>query len=282
VSIQLSSAIVAKMHGSRTFSVKTIDLGELGGAVSPLALFDEFRVSGSPFGPHPHAGFTAITYVFEDSPGALRSRDSLGNDLTVGPGGIVLLQSGRGALHEETPAETGRELRGAQIYINLSAKNKRAVPSTLMLQSRQVPEWSNADGDRVRVVVGSFAGVASPLTPLEPFTLLDIDLQREISLDLPNAHNALVYVRQGSLLAQTQEDVQAVPAEHALMLHGDGGRVSFAAVGCAKFMIVAGAEIRERVIAKGPFIMNEPAEIELALERYHSGEMGDLKPRPKG
>ena len=58
---------------------------------------DEFRVTGRPFPPHPHAGFSAVTYVLEDSEGKLRSRDSLGNDLVTGPGGIVWTQAGSGA-----------------------------------------------------------------------------------------------------------------------------------------------------------------------------------------
>ena len=31
------------------------------------------RVRGQPFSPHPHAGFSAVTYVFEDSEGSLEA-----------------------------------------------------------------------------------------------------------------------------------------------------------------------------------------------------------------
>jgi redox-sensitive bicupin YhaK (pirin superfamily) len=64
--------------------------------------------------------------VFEDSKAALRSRDSLGEDVVVGPGGIVWTEAGRGVMHEELPASDD-ELHGLQIFVNLSAKNKLGI-----------------------------------------------------------------------------------------------------------------------------------------------------------
>ncbi|MGA2448264.1 MAG: pirin family protein [Polyangiaceae bacterium] len=113
MSIQFSSILHAEGRGGGgPFSVQSIDLRRLGGRASPVVVLDDFRVSRSPFGPHPHAGVSAITYVFRDSPGGLRNRDSLGGHVVVGPGGICWLQAGRGALHEELPAETARNSMG--------------------------------------------------------------------------------------------------------------------------------------------------------------------------
>lgn len=44
----------------------------------------------TPFSAHPHAGFSAVTYVFDDSPGGVRSRTSDGADFIV-PGTDVPL-----------------------------------------------------------------------------------------------------------------------------------------------------------------------------------------------
>ncbi len=184
MSIQFSPIVAASERGSGSFVVKAIDLSALGDLGLPVTVLDDFRVRGRPFAPHPHAGFSAVTYVFEDSPGSLRSRDSLGNDVVVGPGGIVWTQASSGMLHHEVPAETGRELHGLQLFVNLSARNKLVTPQMLCLSGSNVPEWQNDAGDRVRVVVGSFADVSSPLIPAEPFTLLDVALRREISFNL--------------------------------------------------------------------------------------------------
>ena len=279
MAIHFSPVVASRADGNRgTFSIESIDLDDLGERVSPILLLHQFRVSGRPFPPHPHAGFSAVTYVFEDSQAGLRSRDSLGNDFTTGPGGLCWTQAGSGVIHEESPAETGRELHGLQVFVNLSSKHKLAAPQVLRLARSEVPEWRSAAGDRVRVVVGSFEGISSPLVPAEPFTLLDVKLRREISFGLQHAHNALVYVLEGAVLVRADGREQKVAGEHALALHGGDGRVTFEAVHPAHFLILSGAEIREPVIEDGTFIMNERSQIEAAMARYRAGEMGHLAP----
>jgi redox-sensitive bicupin YhaK (pirin superfamily) len=67
VSIHFSPVIGAQESGSSsTFSVRSIDLHQLGERASPVVVLDHFHVRGRPFPPHPHAGFSAVTYVFED------------------------------------------------------------------------------------------------------------------------------------------------------------------------------------------------------------------------
>jgi hypothetical protein len=89
------------------FSANSIGLHDLDERASPAAVLDDFRVRGRPFGPHPHAGFSALTY---------------------GPGGIVWFQAARGAMHREFPAEQGRELHGAQVFVKLGGKDKFIAP----------------------------------------------------------------------------------------------------------------------------------------------------------
>jgi redox-sensitive bicupin YhaK (pirin superfamily) len=282
MSIQFSPVLAAQaQRNGDAFSVRSIDLHELGKRASPVALLDEFRVRGRPFPPHPHAGFSAVTYVFEDSPGSLRSRTSLGNDVVVGPGGVVWTQAGRGVIHEEVPAETDRELHGLQIFVNLSSKNKLASPEVLCLAKSEVPARRSEAGDRVHVVAGSFLGVSSPLVPVEPFTLLDVWLRRELSFDLQKDHNALVYVVGGEVIVGGERDEQKLAGGQALALFGGSGRVTFKALYAAHFLILSGAEIREPVLVHGSFIMNEWWQIDAAVARYQAGDMGRLAPLPE-
>jgi len=59
--IQFSRVIASHAQGNgRTFSVKAIQLSELGRSASPLLVLDEFRVTGRPFTARPHAGFAFI------------------------------------------------------------------------------------------------------------------------------------------------------------------------------------------------------------------------------
>ncbi len=278
MSIHFSPVIAAKPRSLPGFSsLLYVDLDALGVAASPLAVLDDFRVPGLPFSPHPRAGFAAVTYVLEDSPGDLRSRASSGADLTVGPGGIVWTHAGSGVVHEEIPAVPGRELHGVQIFVNLSAKNKLTAPQVLHLDPGQVPQWHCGAGDRVRVVVGSFDGLSSPLVPAEPFTLLDVRLQREISFNLPAGHNAVVYILTGYVVVRADGHQEKVDGGHALAFRGNG-RVTFEALPPSHFLLLSGTEIGEPVVAEGPFIMNEPSQIEAAAARFRAGAMGQLAP----
>jgi len=283
MSIQYSAIIASQVRANGAeFSVRSIDVHALGEQTSPVVVLDHFRVRGQPFAPHPHAGFSAVTYVLRDSETGLRSRDSLGNDVVVGPGGVVWTQAGSGVIHEEVPAEPGRELHGVQIFVNTSAKHKFAAPQVLELSRRHVPTWSNDTGDRLSVVVGGFCGTVSPLVPIEPFTFLDVELRREISVELQPDHYTLVYTLTGDIGVRAERWSRRVPSEQALALRGDGGRVVLTATEAAHVLLVSGPEIRESVVAHGSFIMNELAQIDDAVARYRRGEMGQLAPLKQG
>lgn len=254
------------------FDVRQIDDGR-----SPIMLLDDFRVSGRPFGPHPHAGFSAITYVFDDSPGALRSRDSLGNDLTIGPGGIVWLQSGRGALHEETPEEFGREIHGAQIYVNLHAANKALSPQTFWLHGPDVPSWKDEHGNVVRIIVGHFGGISSPLRPAEAFNIFDLHLKTQIPVPLTNNSYSLIYARDAAVLRIGLETL-SLNGGQVVAVHG-GGEVLIEGRANTRLLLLSGPCINEPRYQEGPFILNHPHEIREVIHRYQSGAMGHLEPR---
>jgi hypothetical protein len=172
-----------------------------------------------------------------------------------------------------------RELHGLQLFVNLSAQHKLVEPRMLRLQDSDVPEWFDDDtGDRVRVVVGSFQGRLSPLVPAEPFTFLDVRLRRELPFDLPSSHNALIYLVGGAIRLRSGDREQKMAGGHAIALYGGGGRVAIEALVPSHLIIMAGPDINDPIVVDGPFIMNEQAQIEAAVERYRSGKMGRLTP----
>ena len=277
MSLRVSDIVSARRHSSGgIFAVNTIDLSRMEGLASPLALLDNFRVAGQPFGPHPHAGFSAITYVFEASRVALRSRDSLGNDLEIGPGGIVWLQAGSGAQHQEVPAERGVELHGAQIYVNLSMRNKLVAPRTMSLQSGQVPVWQNETGDRVRVLVGGFGNLRSPIEPAEPYAILDMFLESAVSYPVAPTDNVVIYVLKGDLTVKVGEREHALHEESAIAVAAADVVHLLATNGPAHALLLSGPALNEPVVADGPFIMNDETGVRDAYQRFKSGEMGAL------
>jgi redox-sensitive bicupin YhaK (pirin superfamily) len=219
MSVQFSPTVAAQSRRIPGFTdLKFIDLQAMGVHASPLAVLDDFRVQDLPFSAHPHAGFAAATYVFEDSLGGVRSRTSTGVDLTIGPGGIVWTNAGRGIVHEEVPAKLGRELHGLQFFVNLTASHKLSEPRVLTLEGRHVPEWRDAMADRVRVIVGTFDGVSSPLIPDEPFTMLDVELRGSIPYTVEPTTTTVVYVLDGSLSIRSENEHKSITTMHALAI----------------------------------------------------------------
>lgn len=278
MSIKFSNIINSHERGDgRNFIVHSLNMHEIVADTSPIEVLDNFYVNGKPFPPHPHAGFAANTYVFRDSKTGLRSRDSLGGDIIVGPGGIVWTHSGKGVMHQEMPSEANSELHGIQFFVNLSAKNKLSDAMVLSIDGGSVPEWKNDAGDIVYVASGSYEGLTSPLSLPEPFTLLDVILSNEIGFNLSSGHNAMIYVIGGEISVQCGELKQELKNEQAMVFSGNG-HVSFKTKNGAHFVILSGAELHEPVVTNGPFIMNTQNQIAEAAMRYRNGKMGRLDP----
>jgi redox-sensitive bicupin YhaK (pirin superfamily) len=98
-------------------------------AIDPFLSVDHFRMSAPTFPPHPHAGFSAVTYLFSDSETGFINRDSLGHRLEISPGAVHWTQAAAGVMHEEYPREPGKQAHGFQIFVNLAASQKHAAPS---------------------------------------------------------------------------------------------------------------------------------------------------------
>ena len=277
MAVQFSPVVAVPTQGDGyPFISRSVDVGKLGRLASPILMCDEGHVRGRPFSPHPHAGFSAVSYLFEDSQAELRTRDSFGNDVVTSPGGMVWTQAGSGLVHEEMAAKPDGDMHMVQMFVNLPRDGKLAPPRVYHLDRDEVPEWRGGAGDRVRVLVGSFDGKTSPLAPAQPFRFLDARLRSEISFGLAGGHNAVVYVMSGAVAVRAEGGERRLAAGHAIAMGGDGTSVTLTASEAAHVLVLSGAEIREPVVASGPFIMNDRAQIDDAIARYRAGRMGQL------
>lgn len=171
-------------HGSR-FRAYRLHAGDPA-LIDPFLGVDHAWMSAPTFPPHPHAGFSAVTYLFLDSETGIANRDSLGNGAVIEPGGLHWTAAGRGVIHEENPAVAGHTTHLLQIFINLPRDRQDAAPSALTLAPRDVPVLRRP-GARIRVPLGSFGGARSPLQPPTDVTLLDVSLDAGADLELPLA-----------------------------------------------------------------------------------------------
>jgi redox-sensitive bicupin YhaK (pirin superfamily) len=261
------------------FSANRIVTAQVASLMQPVMGMDHFLMSDVTFAPHPHAGFSAVSYLFESSPGRLRNRDSLGNDFEMAAGGLIWTQAARGVVHDERPAELGKAVHGVQIFVNLSSKSKGLTPRVFRLEGNEVPVWKDDAGDRVRVVVGAYGGLRSPVVPAEPFQLLDIKLEREIELPLEAGWNVVLYVLSGEVALAAEGTTGQVGDGQAIALNGDG-TVTLTAKKPAQVLVMAGVAVDEPIVSYGPFIMNTEAQVAEAVHRFQQGGMGHLEPLP--
>ncbi|WP_241288878.1 pirin family protein [Burkholderia stabilis] len=268
-----------------SFSATHFDEGMFGGAMDPVVMLDHFRMTAPTFEPHPHAGISAVTYVFEDATGAHVNYDSLGNRGPIEPGALHWFAAGRGAVHTEQPEGDGHCVHALQIFVNLPAARKYDAPYAVHVEPHDIPEFT-APGVRVRVVSGSSNGVSAPVTVQlpEPFTLLDGFLARASSFGhvLPRGWNATIHAVAGTLRVEAGAQAIRVGAGEAVAVSfdreaaADGAPIRIDADDDAHFVVLSGAALREPIARRGPFVMNTRAQLDDRVSAYESGAFGQL------
>jgi redox-sensitive bicupin YhaK (pirin superfamily) len=263
-------------HGGH-FSARRIDLAALGPYISPVMGFDHFRMSGPTFAPHPHAGFSAVTYLFEDSAGAMHNRDSLGHELVAGAGDVIWTQAAHGAVHDEKPAVNGVTVHGVQIFVNLSSANKHSAPQAFHAPISTIPVVHD-DANRIRVASGSFAGVTGPIKPIEEFLLAEAHLEAPLTYEVKAGWNALVYVVSGAVTVKTGGQERGLWSNDGVgaQSSAEGGVLEIIPQGPSQILLLSGQDPHEPIAIHGPFIMNSEAELVDAMHRYRTGAMGGL------
>jgi redox-sensitive bicupin YhaK (pirin superfamily) len=233
------------------------------------------------FPPHPHAGFSVMTYMFPDSPGAFMNRDSLGDHSRIEPGALHWTQAARGVQHEEVPEVPGRECHGLQMWVNLAAQHKHADPGAAHVDAADVPELRPAPGVLLRVVAGRYGEAWAGYETLTEFTLLDVYLEPGAALlhRLPAGDNAFLMAIDGDGVVVGEDGLTAI-GEHSVALFDHSGEQVSVQAGEQPFhfLLAHGRPLGEPVVFGGPFVMNTPEQISAARERFARGEMGRLEP----
>lgn len=246
--------------------------------IDPFLSGDRVWISQPTFPPHPHAGFSAISYLFESSETGLDNRDSTGNRNRIEPGGLHWTAAGRGVVHEEEPAVAGKTVRMLQIFVNLPIEKQHDAPFALSLAPEDVPHVRRP-GVEVRVPLGRFGDSASPFDPPTDVTLLDIHMDAGATLDLPvpAGQNAFLMAIAGA--PQIDGDAFA----------GDGVRVpAYPAQGSdrtielrtgnqpAQIVLFAGTPLRQPVHWVRGMAMASQDAVRAAFADYKAGKLGEI------
>jgi redox-sensitive bicupin YhaK (pirin superfamily) len=258
----------------------------------PFLLLDDFRndnpedyLAGFPW--HPHRGIETITYVLA---GTVDHADSLGNAGSISAGDVQWMTAGSGIIHQEMPKgdDAGR-MHGFQLWANLPSSQKMTQPRYQDVRSADIPEVTDDDGTKVRVICGDFWGVSGPVDGVaaEP-RYLDVRVPPLIRKSLPveTTRHAFAYVFAGSGRFCGASDPLDVPTEgvgaensgsqlaenRSLVVFDRGDEVTVdSGEQGMRFLLVSGKPIEEPIAWYGPIVMNTQAELRQAFAEFEAG-----------
>jgi len=188
-------------------------------------------------------------------------------------------------------------MHGFQLWANLPAALKMTAPRYQEVKSAEIPEVTDDDGTRARLVCGSFWGKRGPVEGIAADPIyVDVTVppgKRKI-LPVETTRHAFAYVFAGNgkfcnasgPLAVPTEGVQwlettppAEAANRSLVLFDRGDEVAVQAGDEGiRFLLVSGKPLQEPVAWYGPIVMNTQAQLQQAYEELREGTF--LKPKP--
>ncbi len=261
--------------------------------VDPFLLLDDFRnerpedyLAGFPW--HPHRGIETITYVLA---GSVEHGDSMGNKGVITSGDIQWMTAGSGIIHQEMPKGDGKgRMHGFQLWANLPSALKMTPPRYQEIGSKDVPEITDDDGTKVRLVSGEFWGKRGPVEGISADPVyMDVSVlplkRKTFSIDTRN--NAFAYVFAGSGKFSNASGPLTVPTEsvgwldthppveadnRSLILFGNGDEVTVqAGEEGIRFLLISGRPFKEPVAWYGPIVMNTQEELREAFKELKDG-----------
>jgi redox-sensitive bicupin YhaK (pirin superfamily) len=252
--------------------------------LDPFIVADHFRMWQPTFGPHPHAGFSAVTYLFEDSETGFRNRDSRGHQNLIQPGDLHWTLAGAGVMHEEIPMVPGKVAHGLQMFVNLPAMAKHMPPAAMHVASADMPRFALGDA-QAKLIFGQWrvpqADTEGTVYSTRPSpapgdaTLLDLWLPSDgkLALELPSNQQAIVIGIEGkALIDGLSASAWALPVGSSFTLTADGSAP-------VRVALLAGTPWREPLFMQGPFGMANAVDLQSAMARYQAGDMGHLMGR---
>ena len=229
-------------------------------------------------GPHPHRGFSPVSFIFK---GGVHHRDSRGNDNVVYEGGTQWMNAGMGIIHSERPPtdifEKGGRQELIQLWVNTPAAHKMDQPAYYPITAEETPVVTSEDGlVKVSIHSGELNNVKGPIPTFSEVNTYTAKATKGGSFffEIPATHNAFIYVLSGKIKLKNEPD--EVETNFLIVLNNDGAGFDMEALEDSVLMIGTGEPLNEPMASHGPFVMNSQTEIMQAFRDYELGKMGVL------
>jgi redox-sensitive bicupin YhaK (pirin superfamily) len=218
---------------------------------------------GMQVAPHPHTGLQTVSWLLE---GEVHHRDSIGSDVTFGPGQLALMTAGHGIAHsEQSPATHPRYLHGAQLWVALPDAAREIAPA---FEHHAALPGFTSDGLTTTVLMGSFAGATSPGTAHTPLVGADLRLRARADVEVPLEPD-FEYALLAASGAATVEDA---PLDRGAMLYLGTGRrsVRLRADEATTLLLLGGEPFEERLVMWWNFVGRSGEEIIDYAEQWNA------------
>ncbi len=234
----------------------------------PFLMLDAFDsrepadyIKGFPW--HPHRGIETITYLIK---GDIEHGDSLGNSGSILDGECQWMTAGSGIIHQEMPQPSERML-GAQLWLNLPAKDKMTKPLYGDIKNEDVPVVIET-GASVRIVAGEYKGKKGAFEgKFVKASYLDIELTEgtEWTIGTEEDDTLFIYIFYGKGYFGAEDKDLVTDKQAVLFSDGNIFRAK-AADGSLRFILMTAKPLREPVAWGGPIVMNTREELDQAFK----------------
>ncbi|MES2769627.1 MAG: pirin family protein [Bdellovibrionota bacterium] len=137
--------------------------------------------------PHPHIGLATVTYFFS---GRGFHRDSIGSEQLITPGDLNWMTAGRGIVHSERTPQEDRHasaqvnMHGVQIWVGLPKDKEECDPYFTHYPKEILPNLQIVDGLKVKLMIGEYGSVKSPVTCASRTLFMDILSEKNLKTKL--------------------------------------------------------------------------------------------------
>ncbi len=228
-------------------------------------------------GPHPHRGFTPVTFVVE---GEVHHRDSRGNNQVAKKGEVQWMHAGAGIIHSERPSQALVERKGKQeiiqLWINSPASKKMQQPKYQYIAEDQIPVFTSTDGlISNKLIAGIYNGLRGKIETESELLVIWGTTQPggQQTLQVGEVWNTMLYVISGEVRIG---GYGKVAQKNLVVFDNKGVDIEISADSHSQFLLLAGVPIEEKVVQQGPYVMNTETQIMEALRDYQMGKMGIL------
>lgn len=228
-------------------------------------------------GPHPHRGFTPVTFIIN---GEIHHRDSRGNNQIAKKGEVQWMHAGAGIVHSERPSQSLMDRNGAneiiQLWVNSPASKKMQEPKYQYVPEKKIPLFSSDDQQiSNKLIAGSYEGLEGQIETESELLMIwsTTSGKGSQSYHIPKGFNTMIYIIKGQLKIT---GFGMVEKENLAIFEEGIEHIEVSADSSSSFLVLSGAPINEKVAQQGPFVMNSETELLEAMRDYQMGKMGIL------